>query len=492
MKKLFILAFVLLQLSVFAQKNYQEALTLANTQMTAKQYDEAIPALDKAIGFKPKIAQTYYLKAMCFFEQNKYDLSIPVFDEAIKRDGKKWQYFKRRGDAFYNTEVYEKSLSDYIKATELEPTKKNDTLFQYLADSYLKLDKFQPAIDNYNKAIALAPKNGKLYFDRGFMYFKLVKNELACLDYQKASELGMEKAKSEAYELMKCEWAKPKLRQKDNTAVEISNVEVSPFTGTIFISKNFSYSKFEITPESGGFVTGAEFAYDDKFVIKIYNPKGFKLEDGKIQTGAGFVVYDGDKELGKVEDLYGEEGGIFESEDLTNLKFTLGLNKPLELNKIYKIKVRFFDKFSNVELVAEMPLKIAEKSLKSNSINVTKSTIAQGLNTEASGDVEVKKVTLLSVGKPTNAFKSNQKNSILLSETKGLGKEVSINYSFVNKKTGVREVSGNYSSLPISAKGIEIALQNPANKGDYIIWIEVKDKQDSNKIWTMTYDLKVE
>jgi Flp pilus assembly protein TadD len=53
----------------------------------------------------------------------------------------------------------------------------------------LNLGQHRKAIEDFSKAIELAPKLAQAYFDRGLAYAKLGKRDLADKDQQKAKEL---------------------------------------------------------------------------------------------------------------------------------------------------------------------------------------------------------------------------------------------------------------------------------------------------------------
>jgi len=493
MKKIWMVALMMIQLPLFAQKNYKEALKMAQAKIAESKFDEAIPLLDKAIQSKPKIAEIHFLKGYCLLRQDKNTDAIPILDQAIKLDAKKWHYYKRRGDALYNTMQYEKSLPDYTKAIDLETSKKNDTLFQYRADAYLKLDKYQEAINDYDKAIALNSKNGQMYFDRGYMYAKLNNKEKGCPDYQKAYEMGIMKAEKEAFELMQCDWAKPKIKPKDDSPVSIDKIEVDAFTGAVFTSKKLSYEKFEIVSKAGGFITSSVFAPDDEFIIKIETPKGFNLDGTDAHVGIGFGVYEGTKLLGEIDDLF-KDGGALDAESLTSLKITLSMPKELEVKKIYILKVRFFDKLSNGEILVDMPFMVAQNTSKSTSINVSTGTLASEAITKSTSEISINKLDFMLAGKAVKTpLKGNQNYILSLSEKKSIGNEFNYRYTFISTTTGERISSDSKNAVLAVAKGlkIEIPLKTPP-KGSYVLWLEIKDSKNDSKIWTMAYSLDVE
>jgi tetratricopeptide (TPR) repeat protein len=57
-----------------------------------------------------------------------------------------------------------------------------------------KLEDYQGAISDYNKAIKIDPRDRKAYYNRGAAKLMLDLIDSGCLDLSKAGELGFEKA----------------------------------------------------------------------------------------------------------------------------------------------------------------------------------------------------------------------------------------------------------------------------------------------------------
>jgi len=68
-------------------------------------------------------------------------------------------------------------------------------------NSYMKLKKYNEAMNDYNKAIELAPKSAGLYFARGYCYAKLKQCNEAMRDLNKAIELDPKQ--TESYDLVR-------------------------------------------------------------------------------------------------------------------------------------------------------------------------------------------------------------------------------------------------------------------------------------------------
>jgi len=76
-------------------------------------------------------------------------------------------HFVEGNDYSYNGN-YEQSISEYIKAIELNP---NVPVYHYnLGNSYANLKKFNEAIKSFSEAIKLHPKYNEAYRNRGTCY----------------------------------------------------------------------------------------------------------------------------------------------------------------------------------------------------------------------------------------------------------------------------------------------------------------------------------
>lgn len=494
MKKLFsVLLLMMCSCLLTAQKrSYQENIDLAKKRLNAKMYEEAIDLLDAAIAKKPKVAENYYLKGMCFFRQQKYQEAIGQFDKAVARDAKKSFYFKYRGDSHYNTEAYEPALQDYDKAIALSKNKKDDTLFWYRADTYRKLNRYKEAINDYDKAISLNDKNSELFYHRGYMRAVVQDTTKACEDYQKAYEMGVVRAKREAYSLLKCAWATPTI-EKDDSPVVISKVEVEPFTGAVIVARGLKYEKYEFVPEKKmGFITGASFGFDEPFIFRIYSPKGFKEdENGKVFFGAGFSIYENEKELGAVQDLFAENYEGVDAEALSNLRLTLRFAKPLEMGKTYLLKVKFFDKKSNAAIDMQMPFTMAEKTLQSNIINTTKSVITLGAESKSTNEISIAKMAFLKNGKIADKLQSNTSYQISLSEIGKLSENVNLQYAWVSAKDGFVQYNEKVSSKLGKQKSLILNITSPKQAGSYILWLYLSEKENPSYIWAISYPISV-
>lgn len=101
-------------------------------------------------------------------------------------------YFNR-ANAETNAGMYEEAVIDYERA--VAGMKNGHTvLHQALGAAYLSTGKYQFALAQFDKAIALDPKNGRAYFNKGMALRNLKQNDLAMQQIVKSCELKYDMA----------------------------------------------------------------------------------------------------------------------------------------------------------------------------------------------------------------------------------------------------------------------------------------------------------
>jgi tetratricopeptide (TPR) repeat protein len=91
-------------------------------------------------------------------------------------------------NTYHKLNQYEEAIEDYNKAIELNP--KNAEAYNNRGNAHSELNKHEEAIEDFNKAIELDPKYAEAYNNRGNAYYELNKHEEAIEDFNKAIELN--------------------------------------------------------------------------------------------------------------------------------------------------------------------------------------------------------------------------------------------------------------------------------------------------------------
>ncbi len=105
-------------------------------------------------------------------------------------------WYKERGYARWWLKKYDAAIADFTKAIALDP--KDYASFAYRGELYSYRKNHKQAIDDLTKAIELSPKTGRYYYVRGVAYHWLEDVDKALADYDKAIELGYDLRRSHA------------------------------------------------------------------------------------------------------------------------------------------------------------------------------------------------------------------------------------------------------------------------------------------------------
>jgi tetratricopeptide (TPR) repeat protein len=384
------------------------------------------------------------------------------------------------GDVFYNKAEYEEAAKIFTKAIAADP--QNSKGYWYRGDAYFHSRKYAEAVSDYTKAIEIEPTYNRFYTKRGNSFKNLGQNDKACEDFQKGFDLGDAEARTDAREIL-CEWAKIAETPCPQGEAAIQKIEVDPFTGAVFISKGLHYDKFEIEPKEGvGTITGARLGKDDSFVLKLLEPENFCADgDGNVLFGLGFSLYDdAGASLGEVADLYAEQDNGLPSEFLKSLSATLSFEQ-LEIAKNYLLKVRFFDKRGNGEVLVEMPFTLAKKSDVFNNTSTTVNTLGLGIKSAAVG-AEVKSLTFKNADNSVEdhfKLKANQPYTLNLTGVKKLAANVQYSLRIVSNSG---EIIHNETGKAAFKKG-DFTANLPVEKllkGNYTVWIKLFDGTKNN------------
>lgn len=159
-----------------------------------KRYEEAISYFKKAIEVD-KTNITYFenlgvtLKKMGAFQDmlDNYTLAIKYFPEEP-------DLYYYCGDAYNEMEQSDAAIKSYTKAIKVA---NDDDAVEYLylyyfnrGNVYLKMKKYQAALSDLNRTIALEPYFHGAFNNRGYIKFNLQDKRGACDDWRKALELG--------------------------------------------------------------------------------------------------------------------------------------------------------------------------------------------------------------------------------------------------------------------------------------------------------------
>jgi len=185
-------AIAALQQAVKYKPDFISAWTyLSLNYESLKQLDKALVAINKAIQLEPNNPNLYNQKFVVLNYLKRYAEGEVAINTAIKLSPRT-EFYNNRGIVYDKQKKWELALADYNKAIAINP----DYTSAYLnrGTVYYDQEKWELALSDYNKAIAINPDYALAYYNRGLVYYNQKKWELALSDYNKAIAINTDDA----------------------------------------------------------------------------------------------------------------------------------------------------------------------------------------------------------------------------------------------------------------------------------------------------------
>ncbi len=150
-------------------------------------YNNALIDYSKAIELNPSNVHYLYARGILFSSfLKKNNKAINDFEQILQIDPKNVDAIKSIGNILEEEEKYDLAITQYEKGIVLEKSNPQAASFCYVnrAMIYSKQNRYEEALNDYNKAINLNPKNSEIYWHRAdFNENKLHRPYDALVDY---------------------------------------------------------------------------------------------------------------------------------------------------------------------------------------------------------------------------------------------------------------------------------------------------------------------
>ncbi|HEY9713660.1 MAG TPA: tetratricopeptide repeat protein, partial [Chroococcales cyanobacterium] len=215
-------------------QNFGAALNIKSDEVSAfigrgdcylklKQFDRAIKDYNRALKINPDAIAAYLGRGSAYQGTKNYTMALADFDTAVRKFPQDAFAYMTRGDLYSETQKYNQAMSDYNRAIELAPRladafekrgrlnikigdiiaalndfnkvtavggKETALLLSERADAAASLGKYDQAINDASKAIALAPNNPKPLQIRAYSYGCVGKFQNAVADCNTALKIN--------------------------------------------------------------------------------------------------------------------------------------------------------------------------------------------------------------------------------------------------------------------------------------------------------------
>jgi tetratricopeptide (TPR) repeat protein/S1-C subfamily serine protease len=297
-------------------------------------YDEALKAIDIAIGFQRGSAKGLEQndltllneKAAILSNRKQYPAAIAIHDEIVRKQPQAYTY-NNRGNAKSDLGNHQAAIVDYDRAIALNP--KYTQAYSNRGAAKSALGNHQAAIIDLDRAIALNPKFTYAYNNRGLAKSDLGNKQEAIIDYDRA--IALESKFSQAYSNRGA--AKSALGNHQAAIADLDRaIAIDPKFANAY--NNRGLAKFNMGNKQAAIVDyDRAIAIDPKYAIPYYNRGVAKYELGNKQA----AISDFDRAIAidpKYANAYNNRG--LAKSDLGDLQSAIiDLDRAIALNPKY-------------------------------------------------------------------------------------------------------------------------------------------------------------
>ncbi len=154
--------------------------------------DNALMQFKKVLENTPGYSPASHYLGRIYYDKGQKELSLSYYEDAVKNNINDSVSILGIGQVYFDLGNHVQAMEYYNMSIDVAP---NYGLAYYNRGTLLGMqNKYIEALDDLNKSIELDPNNGNAYVNRGLAYFYLKQMNSACRDWQKASDMGIEKA----------------------------------------------------------------------------------------------------------------------------------------------------------------------------------------------------------------------------------------------------------------------------------------------------------
>jgi len=173
----------------------QTLLNRAQCFIRLSKNEKALQDYASAIKLKDgNLKQSYFDRGQLYMRMNDKSSALADFKKVVEINPNNLQLTWDIGRVSYEIEEYADALSYYSKAID-RMEKPQAQMLLVRGEVFEKLKNYEAAIQDYTRVIAMKQNLANAYYLRGQAKARLGNKEDACVDWQKAAELGNSEAK---------------------------------------------------------------------------------------------------------------------------------------------------------------------------------------------------------------------------------------------------------------------------------------------------------
>ena len=306
------------------------------------EFEAALFNFDRATELQPEFAPAFSVKSNTLRELNQLDEALLAIEKAITLQSDNANLYSEKGYLLSSLQRHSEAEKAYNQAIQIS----SRSAFHFnRGNLYKKQGKLDLALADYNQAINLNPNDGVTYVSRGLFYYEQEKNKLALTDYNQAIDLNPKLA--EAYNnrgLLSSEQGKKDLALADyNQAIDLN-----PELAMVFYNRGLLYHNQEKTELALADYNQA-LKLDSEYATAYAIRGNLYAEQGKMDLAL--------EDLRKAQQLYTSQGNTAGAERVSNFSNFLSKLQQQPNSNVSNFDpnsaISFFDTniFSNVDRI---------------------------------------------------------------------------------------------------------------------------------------------
>ncbi len=141
-------------------------------------------------------ADSYYQLGVDKMQSKQLDEAIEQFSKCIKLQPENYYAYFNSGVCKNRLKKFDEAILDFNQAIKIEPNFKNSYVSRSNAHRHLK--NLSASLKDCNIALSLDSNYPEAYYNRALLFEMYNKKDSACLDFNKALQLGLPNAKNKA------------------------------------------------------------------------------------------------------------------------------------------------------------------------------------------------------------------------------------------------------------------------------------------------------
>ncbi|MCB9032782.1 MAG: tetratricopeptide repeat protein [Chitinophagales bacterium] len=165
------------------EKSVQVNLYLDRNDLAVLGYKELLKGY-------PLNEEYYYHRAEAYTNLGEYNKAMEDLDKAISIDSNYLQAINQKGIVYQNLRKFDSAIIYFSKAINFNKTNDPEVLFFNRGVSFLELNKFKEAKNDFNYSIKLNSNIGIVFYNRAIVNSYLGEKDSCCKDLEQAMALG--------------------------------------------------------------------------------------------------------------------------------------------------------------------------------------------------------------------------------------------------------------------------------------------------------------